>query len=409
MSPDTRADVMGVARSLHETGLLGRFVTTLALPDGLSGALGERIATRLRGLARSRVLPDWLDEPVDRIWVREAVRALASRARVDERLGHLIWEWSEAHFDARVADRYAGRVPCIYGCENASVETFEAQRRAGGLNLQWQVIAHHRAIEPLLHEEYAAYPEACTPYERFVASRAAHTRARKLRQIEAADLIVCISDNTRQTFIDAGVPKDKTVAVPTACPPVPAGDGTRRPTEPVVFLYAGALSVRKGLPYLLRAWRTLGAGSRAELWLVGKSLLPQDLLEGLPANVVVRPPVSHTELLQIYDRASALVLPTLAEGRASVVIEAMSRGLCVITTPNAGCTDLVHDAETGWEVPMRDATALANAMERLLSDPSSIQRMGDRAREEARLRDRSWFHRRHSEVIGRFLQDKGVG
>jgi len=55
----------------------------------------------------------------------------------------------------------------------------------------------------------------------------------------------------------------------------------------------------------------------------------------------------------------ALVLPSLVEGRAIVQLEALSRGLPLLVTPNTGGEDLIEPGATGFIVPIRDPAALA--------------------------------------------------
>lgn len=73
------------------------------------------------------------------------------------------------------------------------------------------------------------------------------------------------------------------------------------------------------------------------------------------------------------------VLPTLAEGTPNSIIEAMAHGLPVIASAVGGIPDLIT-AETGILVPPGDATALANAMTTLASNPELRVRMGHKAR-----------------------------
>ena len=74
------------------------------------------------------------------------------------------------------------------------------------------------------------------------------------------------------------------------------------------------------------------------------------------------------------------VLPSFAEGTSKSVIEAMAHGLPVITTNVGGSPDLITP-DAGMLVAPGDSEALAQAMQRLASDPSLRKRMGAAARE----------------------------
>ena len=74
------------------------------------------------------------------------------------------------------------------------------------------------------------------------------------------------------------------------------------------------------------------------------------------------PPLPHPELAARLRTADVFVLPSLEDGFAQTVAEAMACGLPVVTTPNTGASDLVEDGINGSVVPIRDPSALAEAV-----------------------------------------------
>jgi glycosyltransferase involved in cell wall biosynthesis len=403
VSPDLRPSVLGVARALQHGALLRGFVTGMALPTG-----AVRVAERLRLKAlpaafRSRVLPSWLEVPTELVWRQDLLNQVARRAGLPEVLTHALWRRSEPAFDARVARRWAGRVPCIYGIENASVETFEAQRRSGGATVLWQVIAHPATLQRVEAAQLQAQPSANDAYARVRERDRAWVDARKQRQFAASDLIVCNSPFVRDSFVQAGVESARLACVPTACP-TPGDDRLAEPSrDPRVLLFAGPLSLRKGVVELLQAFRALQPRAGVELWLAGKPTLPVHLLGELPPGVRLLGHVSHGALLDLMRRATLFVLPSWAEGRSHAVLEALSVGLPCVTTAASGCTDLVVDGQTGRIVPAGDAPALARALAQCLDDPQALRTMAGRCLEAARAWNATAFERAHSQVLRELL------
>lgn len=84
--------------------------------------------------------------------------------------------------------------------------------------------------------------------------------------------------------------------------------------------------------------------------------------------------------------AHIYVLPSYREGTPRTVLEAMAMGRPVITTDAPGCRETVQHGVNGFLVPVRDANALAGAMERFLRDPGLIAQMGKAARQIAEAR-----------------------
>ena len=78
--------------------------------------------------------------------------------------------------------------------------------------------------------------------------------------------------------------------------------------------------------------------------------------------------------------ASIYVQPSLSEGLAKSIIEAMAYGLPVVSTRSGGAEELILQEESGILVPTRNSTALAAAIDDLLRQPTKAKRLGDSAR-----------------------------
>ena len=77
---------------------------------------------------------------------------------------------------------------------------------------------------------------------------------------------------------------------------------------------------------------------------------------------------------------SVYVLPSYREGTPRTVLEAMAMGRAIITTDAPGCRETVVHGENGFLVPVRSVDGLVAAMQRLLEDPTLVEKMGSRSR-----------------------------
>lgn len=82
----------------------------------------------------------------------------------------------------------------------------------------------------------------------------------------------------------------------------------------------------------------------------------------------------RTDIASIFSGSNVVVLPSYREGLPKVLLEAAACGRAVVTTDVPGCRDAIIDGVTGVLVPVRDARALAAAIDGLLS--SHERRMG---------------------------------
>ncbi len=83
----------------------------------------------------------------------------------------------------------------------------------------------------------------------------------------------------------------------------------------------------------------------------------------------------------IMARAHIVCLPSLyGEGVPRVLIEAASCGRPIVTTDTPGCREIVNNSVNGFLVPVRDATAVADALKKLIESPALRREMGARGR-----------------------------
>jgi glycosyltransferase involved in cell wall biosynthesis len=406
-APDLRPSLLSVLHGLAERNLIGRVATTISVPRALNCSVlrvpwaGRRLAP----LLRRREVPVFLDGIVDNIWTGELVRNLSSRV-ASETVTDAIFNWATARFDNTVARRYAGRYPYVYGMDFSSSATFAAQKAKGGYCIQRQVSAHFSTFEKMLRRECMRFPELATDYYRLILREAEQHKARRAVEHELADLIIANSDYVRTTFIENGVPGAKIAAVPTGCPPIdPIGARRGQDRGPLRFIYAGRLSLRKGIHYLMQAWRLAEFGNRAELWIAGGSEIDMAIEIAAQPNVRYLGPLNSDDLADVYRRTDVMVLPTLSEGLAHVVLEALSFGMPVITTGASGAGALVTNGDNGFIVAEADAVALAAALTAAVVGRSGLPKMGQLSRERARAWTVADSNAEHARVVVEFLKE----
>jgi glycosyltransferase involved in cell wall biosynthesis len=153
-----------------------------------------------------------------------------------------------------------------------------------------------------------------------------------------------------------------------------------RPTA----LFVGVLERYKAVDVLAEAWRLVAPRvPGATLHLVGRGTLrevAERLAAELPEQVRWDEALSTPEVSRALADATFLVLPSRSEGLGRVVVEAFCRGRAVVGSRVGGIPDLVTDGETGLLVPPGDAVALAETLERVLTDRALAERLGAAAR-----------------------------
>ena len=224
------------------------------------------------------------------------------------------------------------------------------------------------------------------------------TRQQVLEEYDLADLILVLSEKAEETFLAAGIAREKLFRHQRGVDVVrftPA----EKPPEKFVAVFVGALIKRKGVHHLLEVWRRLHLKD-AELVLVGavhEEMRPY-LAEFAGENVRLPGFVGRVE--DCYRAASVHVFPSECEGSAKCTYEAAACGLPQITTRESG--DVVRDGVNGLIIPPNDPNALAAAIERLYRDRELAARLGAAGRARV-VENFTWEHFR-----ARLLEAYGV-
>lgn len=297
-----------------------------------------------------------------------AALRLHAPSRVSEELAYRskLWLDRASTAPARESDLFL----CYSG---AGLRTFEQLRGSRTLAVVEAVNGHVLAQQRIMREETERLGLPLTGFP-------PREVARRVREYEMADAVLCPSGFVKETFVTEGVPADRVHVVPYGIPQ-PETDAPARSSTDDTFrvLYVGQITPRKGVRYLLEAFALL-RHPKKELVVVGPRSNPSGL-EGVPVPGHVRfaGVLKGEALARAYREAGVFVLPTLEEGLALVLGEALAHGTPVITTVNSGGADLFQDGEEGFLTPIRDPAALAARMQQLADDPKLRERLSHAA------------------------------
>jgi glycosyltransferase involved in cell wall biosynthesis len=357
-SPVINAFVRALVTALASRNYLDRFHTTLAF-----------------GPRRLEITPTLVvSHPV-----LETLRLVAQRLRLSWTVRHEKWVLSfdrVAHRLDRIVSKKVHSQDAVYTYEDAALETIRVAKERQICSVYELPIAYFELTQRLCQEEAIRYPH----WEpTLLTTRDSPLKSnRKRAEMDLADIVVCPSQ-----FVADSIPQRKKVVVVPFGSPDPAMVPQRsRSRNRVRVLFAGTLSQRKGLADLFAAIRLI---DRRDIeWIVlGAAMMPLDFYRRECAEFVYEPPRSHREALSLMSRCDILVLPSIVEGRALVLQEAMACGLPIIASTNTGADDLIVPDETGFLVPIRNPRAIAEAILRLADDRDLLEYMSEHSRRKA--------------------------
>ena len=278
-------------------------------------------------------------------------------------------------------DRWMARnlEPCdvFHSLSSFAVDSHAVARNNGALTVCDRGSSHIVYQDQILKEEYRRWKTPFAGIDGWIIER-------ELREYESCDLICVPSKFAYRSFVEMGVAERKLRKISYGVDlslfrPLPKEDRMFR------VLYVGALSLQKGIPYLLEALAGLNL-PHFEAWLIG-SALPEmrHMLSKYADQFRYFGVIPRAELYKYYSQASVLVLPSVQEGLALVQAQAMACGLPVIATTNTGAEDLFTPGVEGFIVPIRNPEAIREKILYLYQNPRVRDEMAAAALQRVRI------------------------
>ena len=238
-------------------------------------------------------------------------------------------------------------------------ECFRWVRQHGGKTFVDGGNSHPENFWTVISEEHRRWN---CPYPPF----APHWYKSSLAMLSETDYVLSPSSHVTKSFLARGFKPEQILR---NVYPVDLGrfSPPRQPRpkdRPLTIINTGSLSLRKGTPYLLEAFRIIHQHHpSARLFL---SRLVQDSAKEVLAKYRDLPihwtaGLPHSQVPDLLRSADIFVLPSLEEGLVRTACEAMACGLPAIVTPNTGINDFVESGVNGEVVPIRDPQAIATA------------------------------------------------
>ncbi len=366
------------AQALAEAGSLASFHTTIVIPVWLR-RLGSRLGL-MPELWERRTFPEMLRPYLRSHPLRELLRlvyrssSILRKSRFAARYSAL--QQVVRKFDATVSlvVRKSQGLHAVYAYMDAAEQTFQEAHQRGIQTVYELPTPYWRFTRELVVQEALLQPDWAATLP--VLDETSDAMQRRDRELQLADVVIVPSELVRESLKLVPSFRAKVHVVPYGCPePVPSSEIGGSKVSKLRVLYVGSLNQGKGLAYLAEAMA--GLEDMATLTVIGSrtadvSCAALDTFLKAHRHLTQLP---HAAVLTEMRRHDVLVLPTLYEGLALVLLEAMACGLTVITTPHSGLAGLMKDGREGFMVPIRSAAAIYSRLKQLADDPGLLQTM----------------------------------
>jgi glycosyltransferase involved in cell wall biosynthesis len=289
------------------------------------------------------------------------------------------WEWHDRVWFDRYVASHLPSCDVFCGLSGSGLHTSRAARSQGAKYVCDRGSSHIRFHDRILREEYELQRIPFSGIDPRIVER-------EEAEYEAADVVAVPSTFVLKTFVNEGIALKKLRLSPYGVDLTRFYPCAQKNEREFRVLFVGGITVRKGVNYLLEAFRqlrfdkkhlTLVGSISPELENIGESL-------GHDSKISVTGHVPQQQLKDIMSASHVMVLPSVEEGLACVQAQAMACGCPVIATQNTGAHDLFTDGREGFIVPIRDSSAIAERLQTLADDPGLRSRMSEAALERVK-------------------------
>jgi glycosyltransferase involved in cell wall biosynthesis len=357
-----RFHAFNLAQQLQKRGHLDRLISTY-----------PAFAITKYGIDSKLIYSIWHLELLFRCWQRLPVQLKGDRN---------LQLWFSEQFDRSVANYLSPGFELFVGWSGFNFQSLQRAKEIGAKIVIERGSSHMHYQTEILKAEYERWGLEFTATHPGIYER-------EIESYGDADRIAVPSLFVKRTFLEQGILENKLIHVPYGTSlsefyPVPKEDAIFR------VIHCGALSLRKGVQYLLQAFYELNLPD-AELWLVG-SIAPEIepfLAKYQSDRILHKGTHPQSQLRWFYSQCSVFCLASIEEGLAMVQAQAMACGLPAIHTTNTGGEDIVRDGIDGFCIAIQSVEALKEKILFFYDNADKRDEMGRNALEQAR-RSLSW-------------------
>ncbi|GJD16075.1 Glycosyltransferase [Rivularia sp. IAM M-261] len=345
-----------LARELHKNGYLHRLITNY-----------PKFKTRSWGVPDDKVVSLPLT-----LLLNKAIEKVGGAKLVRKSLPTIYQMFASS------AVRHLEGSTLVHGWSSCSLPAIEWAKRNNVPFLLERSSAHISYQAKLLEAEYQKFGLSCTEIHPQIVKT-------ELAEYELANQVAVPSYFAERSFIEEGFPLDRLVHnrfgtnLKTFSPGVKQDNVFR-------VVYAGSLSVRKGIHYLVEGFCSANIPN-SELCLIGGAT-PETgrLIASGDSRVKCIGHIPEPKLAEYYHQSSVFVLPSIEDGFAYVILQAIACGVPLICTTNSGGEDVlrinnaspvklennIDEYPAGYIIPPANSEVIASLLTKLANNPKLL-------------------------------------
>jgi starch synthase len=278
------------------------------------------------------------------------------------------------YYAYKTLDDYVSRniddIDILIALSGSGLKSGKSLKQRGGHWFCDRGSSHPVYLNNILKDEYEHYSIKYMPTDPRLIDR-------ELKEYEACDFISIPSNFVFETFKHFGLDK-KLFLNPYGSRISHFYPTTSKNYETFQVLFVARVHLRKGIFYLIEAFKKL-KHPKKKLKIIG-SICPDIknlFLKSLTEEIDYVGIVNNLQLKNFYSEANVFVLPSIEEGLAMVLGEAMACGCPVIATTNTGASNIVDDHKEGFIIQIRSSEQILEKLQILADSPLLQKKMSN--------------------------------
>lgn len=210
---------------------------------------------------------------------------------------------------------------------------------------------------------------------------------KSVEEIKLANYFLVASSFSAQSLIHHNIPEKRILITPYGIDSsLYSRDGfkqnRRYKDRKLNCIFVGRVTQKKGAFYLLKAMDRVNQNDFS-FKLVGSYEKSNDYFEDYKDVCEFEGHVTKDKMISLYNNADIMIFPSLADGFGLSVLEALSFGIPVICSENAGVSDLIIDGYNGFVIQAGNESEIYNKLKWFSNNREELSKMSENARKTA--------------------------
>jgi starch synthase len=379
--------VLQIALALDEIGALKNFYTSFYVKRKYRSLIKTK-SNKINQFLTSRCI-NGLDENLVKNYPYYEFIEIFAKQLIGKTafITHTLPRWRDRSFVRKIKRDITIPFKGVWSFPNNSLEIFEYSNLNDGINILEQPIGYYREAEKIFAIEKEINPSLASTITFSINSSKWKDRIDK--ELNYANYIMVPSNFVKNSLIINGIDKNKIKLNNYGSFISPVDSINQMKKSTITVLFVGQISQRKGIKYLFDAIKICKKNNISiKLIIIGTIYGDKNSFKDYWDLVdKYYPSLPRDRIKDIMIESDVFVLPSLFEGSALVVYEAISNGLVPIVTPNTGA-DFVQDGQNGYIVPIRNSEIIAQRIIELYRDFELLLYLKENAHKSSK--DMTW-------------------